>query len=161
MPQPNLSCDKLDDIEDIFSMASTTCAVGRLRPTSRQSASIFFEPSDIARLISPSSRLNDVCMNDGILLLQSHLRTEHSDRCAVLSTWVMRYLRIGSDDGCLWRAVHHTRYWEKDIWIVPIHWQDPYEHWTFCVVDTLTYTILTFDSLANRSLWRRDVEVIT
>jgi hypothetical protein len=98
-------------------------------------------------------------MNDGALLLQSHFRSAHSDRCAVLSTWVMAYLRSGADDRTLWRSVRYTRYWEKDIWLIPIHWKDPYEHWTLCVVDTSASTILSFDSLANQSLWRQDVEV--
>lgn len=100
-------------------------------------------------------------MNDGALLLQSHLYTTHSEQCAILPTWAMAYLRQGSDDGALWRSVRYTRYWEKDIWLVPIHWQDPYEHWTLCVVNTLTCTIFSFDSLANQSLSRRDVEVST
>lgn len=111
------------------------------------------------RLISPSSRLNDVCMNDSALLLRPHFHSAHSDRCAVLSTWVMVHLRSGSDNGALWRSVRSTLYWEKDIWLVPVHLKDPYEHWTLCVVDTSSSTILTFDSLANQSLWQQDVEV--
>jgi len=116
----------LDDADDTFSITPATSAIGRLRPTSQESASIFFEISNIERLISPYSLLNDVCVNDGALLLQLHLRTPHTHRCAVLSTWAMAYLRSGSDDGVLWRSIRHTRYWEKDIWVVPIHWQDPY-----------------------------------
>jgi hypothetical protein len=116
---------------------------------------IDFEPSDIQRFASPTEWLNDVCINDGAILLQLHLNTSQSDMIAIISTLALPTLK----DDSLWRIARHSTYWERDLWIVPIHRYAPYEHCLLGVVNFVRGEIAIFDSLADQSLWERDVEV--
>jgi hypothetical protein len=116
---------------------------------------IDFEPSDIQRFASPTEWLNDVCINDGAILLQLHLNTSQSDMIAIISTLALPTLK----DDSLWRIARHSTYWERNLWIVPIHRYAPYEHWVLGVVNFVRGEIAVFDSLADQSLWERDVEV--
>ena len=103
--------------------------------------------------------LDDTCVNEGLQLLLSRLQPERMDQCAIFLTYMMSYIREEADDGTLWRSVHHCTYWERAVWIIPIHLQHPYLHWTLCIIDTDTRTIQLFDSVANKSLWMNDVKV--
>jgi Ulp1 family protease len=116
---------------------------------------IDFELSDIQRFASPTEWLNDVCINDGAILLQLHLNTSQSDMIAIISTLALPTLK----DDSLWRIARHSTYWERNLWIVPIHRYAPYEHWVLGVVNFVRGEIAVFDSLADQSLWERDVEV--
>jgi Ulp1 family protease len=59
----------------------------------------------------------------------------------------------------LWRTVRRSVYWEKPLWLVPIHRTAPYEHWVLGVVDFARQEIGFFDSIADQSLWEQDVQV--
>ena len=120
-----------------------------------QHPKIDFQLSDIQRFVSPTAWLNDVCINDGAKLLQLHLNTSQSDMVAIISTLALPTL----EDGALWRTTQHSVYWERNVWIVPIHRFAPYEHWVLGVVNFVRGEIAVFDSLADQSLWERDVEV--
>ena len=120
-----------------------------------QHRQLYFAPSDIQRFKSPTAWLNDVCINDGAALLQSHLGNSQSDGIAILSTLATSTL----DDGALWRLSRRSNFWQKSRWLVPIHRTTPYEHWVLGVMDFTTREIGFFDSLANESLWEHDVQV--
>jgi len=74
---------------------------------------------------------------------------------AIISTLALPTL----EDSALWRIARHSTYWERNLWIVPIHRYTPYEHWVLGVVNFVRGEIAVFDSLADQSLWERDVEV--
>lgn len=109
--------------------------------------------------MNPEAMLNDTCMNDGLQLLLSHLHPEHADRCAIFSTYTMTYVKQEADDRSLWRDVRHSIYWEKAVWIIPVHLQHPYLHWTLCIINANTATIHLFDSIADKSLWMDSIKV--
>jgi len=128
-------------------------------------SSIQFDPSDIARLKSPTAWLNDTCINGGAALLQWFFSSpgypgfESSRRCALLSTFDLPRVRYKADDDQLWRHISRTLYWQKDVWIVPIHRTNPHEHWVLCVASLRTYELFLFDSLGSKRQWRRDTKV--
>jgi hypothetical protein len=122
-----------------------------------------FDPLDLERL-QPTKMLNDVCINGGAALLQDHFSslgngtTTFSQRCAIFSTYDLPRARYqGSEDG-LWRNTYKLKYWEKDIWILPIH-RPKALHWVLCVVDLRTHQLFLFDSFAELRPWEEDVPV--
>ncbi len=75
--------------------------------------------------------------------------------CAIFSTYDIYFVKNGAIDA-LKRSVSHTRYWEHDIWLIPIH--NP-NHWTLAIVVLSTQTIYQFDSQASQKTWESDVAV--
>ena len=63
-----------------------------------------------------------------------------------------------SSDQGVWRVNHRSRYWESDVWIIPIH-QPAAHHWELAVVYVKERQIALFDSFANASTWEKDVQV--
>ena len=108
--------------------------------------------------MNPKAMLNDTFMNEGLQLLLSYLQPDHVDHCAIFSTYMMTYIKQEVDNKTLWHDVRHHMYWEKSVWIIPVHLQHPYLHWTLCIINIDTATIWLFDSLTNRSLWMDDVK---
>ena len=80
-------------------------------------------------------------------------------RPAILSSFAMAQQRDGTslDDG-MWRVNHRSRYWEKDVWIIPIH-QPSTQHWELAIVYLRQCRIAYFDSLAHPKTWEEDVQV--
>lgn len=68
-------------------------------------------------------------------------------------------IRYNASDDNLWRRTHKLKYWEKDIWIIPIH-RASASHWVLCCVFLQTREILLFDSFAERHPWKHEVKEI-
>lgn len=118
-----------------------------------------FEPKDIALLTSPTAFLNDTCINGCAVLLFSELKSVSTGRCALLTTHDLPRIRYNASDDILWRNVSYTRYWEKDIWILPIHRPSNIGHWVLCVIRFSNKELHLFDSLAEKKPWKNDVKV--
>ncbi|KIK10825.1 hypothetical protein PISMIDRAFT_20060 [Pisolithus microcarpus 441] len=97
-----------------------------------------FEPDDTSLLSTTNACLNDTCINGCGALLFSTLLSAAAQRCAILSTHDLPRVRYNATDEILWRNASWSRYWEKDIWIIPIH----------------------RPSLAERKPWKKDVQDI-
>ena len=122
-----------------------------------------FDPIDLKRL-QPTKMLNDVCINGCAALLQEHFSslengtTTFSRRCAIFSTYDLPRVRYqGYEDG-LWRNTYKLKYWEKDVWILPIHRPEAL-HWVLCVADLRAHQLFLFDSFAELRPWEEDVPV--
>jgi hypothetical protein len=120
-----------------------------------------FDPPDLRRF--RSEMLNDACLNGGAALLQDHFAlindtATYSHRCAILSTHDLPRVRYQAADDDLWRNIRRTIYWEKDVWILPIH-RPRALHWVLGVVYVKEQRILLFDSFAEKKAWRADVQV--
>lgn len=128
-------------------------------------AEAVFDVQDIARLLSPCARLNDVCINGGAALLYSffsspvHPTSQVSQRCALLSTFDLPRVRHNISDNELWRHLSHTMYWTRDVWIIPIHQPAPDEHWVLCVASVPLRRLFLFDSLAEEKPWIHEMKV--
>lgn len=159
--QLGLTYDHLANVDAPALHVPATSSVSRLRRSTEALPSIYFDKPSIARLMDPQAMLNDTCMNEGLQLLISHFQPDHLDRCAIFTTYTMAYVQEEADDATLWRDVRYRAYWEKPIWVIPVHLQHPYLHWTLCIVNTDTTTIRLFDSVADESLWMDNVKVST
>ncbi|KAG1879476.1 hypothetical protein C8R48DRAFT_767734 [Suillus tomentosus] len=116
-----------------------------------------FEPRDISFLASPTAFLNDVCINGCAVLLQMDM--PNSD-VAIFSTFDLPRIRYHATDDMLWRNTRWTCYWEKDVWVLPIHRPAHVGHWVVCVIYLSTKELRLFDSLAERKPWKHDVKDI-
>jgi Ulp1 family protease len=78
---------------------------------------------------------------------------------AIFSTHDLPRIRYNAIDDMLWRNTSWTRYWEKDVWVLPIHRPSNVGHWVLCVIYFSRKELHLFDSLAEWKPWRHDVKV--
>ncbi|KAJ7080173.1 hypothetical protein B0H15DRAFT_997436, partial [Mycena belliarum] len=110
----------------------------------------------------PTGRLNGFGLNGVAASLQRLYSDPYSptkafaEQCAVLSTYDLPCVRYKGSDPDLWRRVVHTQYWEKPVWLIPIH-RPTEEHWVLVVVVVPKQELFFFDSMASRGGWRRDL----
>ncbi|OCH83804.1 hypothetical protein OBBRIDRAFT_742683 [Obba rivulosa] len=155
--------DEAEDEEDAaaqFPAHSLHIPLTRVLPRTATSVSISISPADYHRLANPSGLLNSDCINSCGVLLQHALATSGTRRCAIFSTWDVDTAALSNDGGALARSTRHTSFWERDIWLVPIHRpgsDDQVGHWTLVIVDIAKRILLHFDSFADRMLWRDDI----
>ncbi|KIJ58586.1 hypothetical protein HYDPIDRAFT_34030 [Hydnomerulius pinastri MD-312] len=117
-----------------------------------------FEPKDIEILRSKEARLNDVCVNGCAVLLFSRYLSPHSNQIAIFSTHDLPRIRYNASDDVLWCNTSWTKYWEKSIWILPIHQPSLCGHWVLCTIDLTSQRLFLFDSLAEQRPWKNDVQ---
>ncbi|KAG1851783.1 hypothetical protein C8R48DRAFT_810421 [Suillus tomentosus] len=117
-----------------------------------------FELKDIALLASPTACLNDTCINGCAVLLFSELKSVVTGHCALLTSHDLPRIRYNASDDILWRNISYTCYWEKDIWILPIHRPSNIGHWVLCVIRFSSKELHLFDSLAEKKPWKNDIK---
>jgi Ulp1 family protease len=120
-----------------------------------------FEPRDIQILASRTALLNDTCINGCAALLYSEILDVYppAERYAVLSTHDLPRIQSHVSDDALWRNMSWTRYWAKDVWVLPIHRPSGVGHWVLCVVHLRSKALHLFDSFAEQQPWNNDVKV--
>ncbi|KAG2739058.1 hypothetical protein P692DRAFT_20756820 [Suillus brevipes Sb2] len=116
-----------------------------------------FEPRDISFLTRPTAFLNDVCINGCAILLQMDTP---NPTVAIFSTHDLPRIRYNAADDILWCNTSWTRYWEKDVWVLPIHRPANAGHWVVCIIYLSRKELHLFDSLAERKPWKHDVKDI-
>ncbi|KAF8451140.1 hypothetical protein L210DRAFT_3500312 [Boletus edulis BED1] len=92
---------------------------------------IDFETKDLQILASREACLNDICLNGCAALLYSTHVAQEPSQFAVFSTHDLLHIRYNAADEDLWRSMAHTKYWEKPIWILPIHRASSWGHWSW------------------------------
>lgn len=147
---------------DDFCVPSKECFVivpgvvaTRVRPRRDGFPRQIFDPKDIACLSSPTACLNDMCINGCAALLYSQLKVPTVD-CAILSTYDLPRIRNNAPDELIWRNTSWTCYWEKNVWILPIHRPSDVGHWVICIIYFRTKELHLFDSLAEQEPWEND-----
>lgn len=114
---------------------------------------------------SPEARLNDTCMNGlgryllNLFSMPSNPASPSSRRCALFSTFDLLTERYHASDADLWRRTRNVEYWNKDIWILPIHRSQPVGHWVMCTISLGSRELFLFDSLAEKVPWKRETKV--
>ena len=81
-----------------------------------------------------------------------------AQRCAILSTHTLSQIRYKAIDQQLWRNTRSSSYWEKDVWIIPIH-RPRQVHWVLAVAYVRNGEIHLYDSFTGRNEWKKDVPV--
>ncbi|KAG6374455.1 hypothetical protein JVT61DRAFT_4497 [Boletus reticuloceps] len=132
----------------------------RIRPATDGLPQLVFEVKAIEILQHPRARLNDTCINGCAVLLHSHFVSTRSSEIAIFSTHDLPRIRYHADDNALWRNTARTRYWEKTLWILPIHRPSSCGHWVVSIIDVSTRQILLFDSFAEQRGWKQDLQDI-
>ncbi|KAJ7727050.1 hypothetical protein B0H14DRAFT_2410313 [Mycena olivaceomarginata] len=124
----------------------------------RKNTSIAVE--DIARFQSPTGRLCGFGLNGvAAALLELFTRTgESARRCALFTTYDLPRVHFRCSDSELWRVISPSKYWEKNLWLIPIHRRDE-QHWVFVLVDVYAERIYFFDSLGGDN-WRPDLRLV-
>ncbi|KAJ7584471.1 hypothetical protein C8J56DRAFT_1053928 [Mycena floridula] len=114
---------------------------------------IDFGREDLEILVTPDRWLNSGCINGLAALLQFHIQ---SPSHCILSSWALTCM----GNAGLWNLTLHQRYWEKDIWIIPVH-RIQQQHWVLCVVIPQFRSLYLFDSYAAPAeSWSEDLEKI-
>ncbi|KAI9062699.1 hypothetical protein FKP32DRAFT_1573466 [Trametes sanguinea] len=165
-----LACDALEELDnDLDSGDHHTSAVNNQPASQRhsgfdepQSASfdrILIPGRDLRRFEQRESWLNDDCINGGAQALLRYFgaTSTYGGPPALLSSRLFALHCSEAPDDTLWRDCKATRFWEKPVWILPIHRQ-PDLHWTLAVVYWDERRIGYFDSLANPKVWETDVQ---
>ncbi|KAG0695573.1 hypothetical protein DFH29DRAFT_984921 [Suillus ampliporus] len=129
----------------------------RVRPSMGGFPQQVFEPRDISFLASPTAYLNDVCINGCAVLLQIDIP---NPTVAIFSTHDLPCIRYNAADDILWHNTSWTRYWEKDVWVIPIHRPASVGHWVVCIIYLSRKEIHLFDSRAERKPWKHDLKDI-
>ncbi|KAG2111091.1 hypothetical protein DEU56DRAFT_936200, partial [Suillus clintonianus] len=94
----------------------------RVRPAQDGFPLQVFDSRDQSFLAQPTACLNDTCINGCAALLYSEIRMNSRARpCAILSTHDLPRIRYNASDEILWRNTSWTSFWDKDIWVLPVH----------------------------------------
>ena len=108
--------------------------------------------------------LNDICLNGCAQVLKHFFDRDPmfsaaSRRCALFTSHDLVRARYKATDKELWRIMSPSQYWDKDVWILPIH-RPRQLHWVLCVAYPKYGTVLLYDSLVGQHLWSNDLKVI-
>ncbi|KAF9466220.1 hypothetical protein BDZ94DRAFT_1134099, partial [Collybia nuda] len=83
-----------------------------------------------------------------------------SRRCALFTTYDLLMVHYNAMDDEVWRQMHKTEYWGRDVWVLPIHQSSPVEHWVLCTVSLNMRELFLYDSFAEASPWKHEVSEI-
>ncbi|KAG9311839.1 hypothetical protein JVU11DRAFT_8089 [Chiua virens] len=120
---------------------------------------LVFKADDIEILTSPEMRLNDTCLNGCTALLYSEYVPSSTSTITIFSTHDLLRMHYNALDKDLWQATHRTKYWEKKVWILPIHRPSSWGHWVVCSIYFNSRHLLLFDSIAEQVPWQNDLLV--
>ncbi|OCH93070.1 hypothetical protein OBBRIDRAFT_863019 [Obba rivulosa] len=124
------------------------------------SVSVSISPEDYQHIADPNGLLTSDCINSCAALLQREFASSKMRQCAIFSTWDADTAALSNDGGMLARSTRYTFFWERNIWLVPLHQPgsgDEVGHWTLVVVDLANQVMFHFDSFADKMLWRSDI----
>lgn len=125
---------------------------------------VHFGPRELSIMQSPTARLNDICLNGIASLLYHHFSQQtmptydSSRRCALFTTFDLPMIQYNASDQELWRRTHHLEYWNRALWILPIH-RARSEHWVMCTIIPAIREIHLFDSFSTHDSWKHEVKV--
>ncbi|OSX64393.1 hypothetical protein POSPLADRAFT_1055011 [Postia placenta MAD-698-R-SB12] len=104
-------------------------------------SNVHLDVSDMSRLQNRSAWMNDSCINACMQLLQL--------------VFLGPGVRADAGDATLWRNAASTRFWEKDVWTIPIHYED---HWMLATIDIPRSRVAYFDSFAREHPWEGHIQ---
>ncbi|KAJ8474914.1 hypothetical protein ONZ45_g15786 [Pleurotus djamor] len=166
--------DSGDDIEivhhvrpvpvEVYSMAPTLRWVLKqpLRIDSNFKTFFFFhhypEIFHLERLMNPCGWLNAACINS--LTLHLSLAIPTAPNYAVFDTYTLVHVASKVSDEAMWESISGTRFWEKTVFIIPIH-RPSQSHWVLSVVRLQTRTYDVFDSFGEPTHWQSDLKLVS
>ncbi|KAF7299371.1 hypothetical protein MIND_00886400 [Mycena indigotica] len=133
--------------------ANTSCTI--IDITGRKH---FIDSTDLDRLLHRKRWLNNFCLNGVAAIIMQNFMSPTSS-CALLSTLDLHRVQYGTDDSVLWHHLAPTLYWEKDLWLIPIHRRQQ-QHWVFAIASKQEQLLFIYDSFADATGWNSDLEDI-
>ncbi|KAF7976360.1 hypothetical protein HWV62_6913 [Athelia sp. TMB] len=121
---------------------------------------VSMERDTFQQFLSPTALLNDNSLNGAAILLQTQILKSNINSTAsvaILSTHDLVRIHYGSPDDQLWRGAKATQYWDKNVWILPIH-RPTACHWVLCVIYLDTKQLRLFDSFGEECPWYTDIK---
>ncbi|KAJ8508215.1 hypothetical protein ONZ45_g9480 [Pleurotus djamor] len=115
------------------------------------------DEDDMKRLMNQRGWLNAACINSLNLCFSEIVPT--ASKYAIFDTYALVHVAGKVNDEALWNMVSVTRFWEKDVFIIPIH-RPRQLHWVLCVARLQTRTLEVFDSFGSRSHWESDLHLV-
>lgn len=116
---------------------------------------LVFDADTLRRLSNPFVFLNSSAINGCSALLYD---LKPREDVVIFSSYDLTRMRDGTSDSELWRHTKHTKFWQRHMWIIPVHRMHQV-HWTSAVVNTAAGTIELFDSLADKRETEKDLQV--
>ncbi|KAF7971664.1 hypothetical protein HWV62_20634 [Athelia sp. TMB] len=147
-----------DELLPIPSRGDFHCRKLELIPPRRFPHAILY---DTIQRFSLPTLLDGDSINNAANLLQRqllHCGSASAGSIAILSTYDLACERYSGLDEQLWRSTKNTKYWMKDIWILPIHRPDA-NHWVLCAIYLDKKSLRLFDSFAEQRPWHSEVKV--
>ncbi|PPQ76972.1 hypothetical protein CVT26_007834 [Gymnopilus dilepis] len=155
--------EPLGIIEDDLDVSTLKMPVPLASPPSFSALhGIGFNLDDLQRLTQAETMLNDICLNGCATILKDICDKDpslglNSHHCALFTTHDLIRARYKARDQELWRTMSSTKYWDKDVWILPIH-RPQQMHWVLCVAYPKHRVILLYDSLVDQEAWSYDLK---
>jgi Ulp1 family protease len=118
------------------------------------------------RLSNPRGWLNDEAINSVAQLMLWKLLPKkwfnHSKACSVFNSYAFTLVSHNVDDYNLFRNCRDTVYWNRPIWLIPIH-REAALHWVLAVVQHKRKTIFFYDpqGIVEASSWADELRVLS
>ncbi|KAJ8469462.1 hypothetical protein ONZ45_g16881 [Pleurotus djamor] len=122
------------------------------------SRNLGFDKTDLERLMDPYGWLNAACINS--LNLHLSLAIPTAPDYAIFDTYALVHVANKINDEAMWESISNTRFWEKTVFIIPIH-RPTQSHWVLSVVRLQTRTYDVFDSFGEPTHWQSDLELVS
>ncbi|TEB24645.1 hypothetical protein FA13DRAFT_1638343 [Coprinellus micaceus] len=123
-----------------------------------------FQEEEMEIMRANDARLTGDCINNCAALLHWQLQhsdvSEKADRCCIFSTYDILMARYNTPLNRLWPRTERLTYWNKSVWIFPIHRVYPSEHWVCIAVVPSSRDIFVFDSLNDHSGWSQELQEV-
>ncbi|KAF7290656.1 hypothetical protein MIND_01305900 [Mycena indigotica] len=91
---------------------------------------LHIDSEDLKRLQHRTRWLNNFCLNGVAALVMKNFASPDIS-CALLSTLDLHRVQYDTNDSVLWHHLAPTEYWNKELWLIPIHRRQQ-QHWVFC-----------------------------
>lgn len=106
---------------------------------------LVFTGSDLRPLHSEQAQLLGGTIDGGAMLIQQIFSGSSLSSCAVFPNYSWQAFVGRKDNIMLWKLANRTQYWAKDVWVVPIHYQN--DHWYLGIIKLSQAQVHIFDSI--------------
>ncbi|KAJ7600345.1 hypothetical protein C8J56DRAFT_768015 [Mycena floridula] len=117
---------------------------------------IDFDKRDLVPLLHHQGRITSGSLNALAALLHKAIKSSTATNTAIFPSWFLPYANSRKEDS-IWRLTRDTEFWNKDIWVFPIH-RPAQEHWVLTIAIRSSRHFYLFDSFAgNQQSWTADL----
>ncbi|KAJ7583948.1 hypothetical protein C8J56DRAFT_789979 [Mycena floridula] len=143
--------DADDDLQDVAGPPDSDNA-----PRCITATLIDFDKRDLDSLLHLQGKITSGSLNALAALLHKAIKSNTAANTAIFPSWFLPYANSQKTD-TMWRLTQDTEFWNKDIWVFPIH-RPAQEHWVLVIAIRSISCFYVFDSFAgNQQSWTADL----